>query len=112
MPGPTIDWTIEDGISEIPIEQRDTEEVTAITGRGPDGQVIPVQITPNGAKAANYAFDVTPARLITGLITSEGVSGASKDSLAKMYPESCDIYISRTSQIWRYLAYLIFINKP
>ena len=87
LPGPTIDWTIEDGVRDIPIEQRASDEVTAITGRDPDGNVVPVQITPNGAKAANHAFDVTPARLVTGLITERGVSEASKEGLARMYPE-------------------------
>ena len=87
LPGPTIDWTVDDGVRDIPIEQRDPDEVTKIIGRNPDGQVVPVLITPSGATAANYAFDVPPARLVTGLITERGVSEASKDSLAKMYPE-------------------------
>lgn len=87
LPGPTIDWTIDDGVRDIPIEQRDATEVTHIPGRAADGSIVTVELTPVGAKAANFAFDVTPARLVTGLITERGVSKASKQGLAKMYPE-------------------------
>ena len=87
LPGPTIDWTIRDGIAEVPIEQRDASEVTHIVGRSASGDIIPVEITPEGTPAANYAFDVTPARLITGLVTERGVCPASENSLGKLYPE-------------------------
>jgi len=87
LPGPTIDWTLADGVKEIPIEERDPDEVTVMTGRAAGGDVAAVTITPDGAKAANYAFDVTPARLVTGLITERGVAEASKDGLSALYPE-------------------------
>ena len=87
LPGPTIDWTITDGVNDIPIELRDGAEVTEIVGRAPDGAVTTVQLTPDGTNAANYAFDVTPARLITGLITERGVAKASPQGLRELYPE-------------------------
>jgi len=87
LPGPTIDWTIEDGIRDIPIEQRDAAEVTEMTGRSPSGDSSTVRIVLEGSFAANYAFDVTPARLVTGLITERGVSAASQAGLSKLYPE-------------------------
>jgi methylthioribose-1-phosphate isomerase len=87
LPGPTIDWTIADGVKEIPIEERDPAEVTDIPGRLPDGSVASVRITPEGSPAANFAFDVTPARLVTGLITERGVCPASAAGLAGLYPE-------------------------
>jgi methylthioribose-1-phosphate isomerase len=73
LPTPTIDWTLQDGVKEIPIEERAEEEVTHIAGLCGDGQVRSVQVTPQGSHAANYGFDVTPARLVTGLITERGV---------------------------------------
>jgi methylthioribose-1-phosphate isomerase len=90
LPGPTIDWTIADGIRDIPIEERDPSEVTTIPGRAPDGRVIPVQVTPAASPAANFAFDVTPARLVTGLITERGICAASRDGLLGLYPEQRD----------------------
>ncbi|MDD5384770.1 MAG: S-methyl-5-thioribose-1-phosphate isomerase [Gallionella sp.] len=76
LPTPTIDWTLQDGVKEIPIEERAEEEVTHIAGLCDDGQVRTVQVTPRGSRAANYGFDVTPARLVTGLITERGVVAA------------------------------------
>jgi methylthioribose-1-phosphate isomerase len=73
LPTPTIDWTLQDGVKEIPIEERAAEEVTHISGLCDDGQVRTVRLMPEGSRAANYAFDVTPARLVTGLITERGV---------------------------------------
>src|ERR1700676_5011041 len=73
LPSPTIDFAVHDGIREIPIEQRGAEEVTHITGRTADGRIATVRIVPEGSPVANYAFDVTPARLVTGLITERGV---------------------------------------
>ena len=86
LPGPTIDWTIDDGVRDIPIEQRDTVEVTHMTGRTAGGDVETVEIVPAGSPAANFAFDVTPARFVTGLITERGVCSASKIGLAGLYP--------------------------
>ena len=87
LPGPTIDWTVRDGLREIPIEERDPSEVTTVTGRGADGGVASVELTPAGTRAANYAFDITPARLITALLTERGVTPASRDGLLSLYPE-------------------------
>lgn len=87
LPGPTIDWTIEDGVRDIPIEQRDVVEVTHMTGRTASGNLETVNIMPEQSGAANFAFDVTPAHLVTGLITERGVSAASKEGLAGLYPE-------------------------
>jgi len=87
LPGPTIDWTIKDGVADIPIEQRDSTEVTHLTGLGSDGRLASIAISPPSSPAANYAFDVTPARLITGLITERGVAEASEAGLASLYPE-------------------------
>ena len=87
LPGPTIDWTIEDGVRDIPIEERDPREVTHITGRGEAGASVCVQLTPDGSPATNFAFDVTPARLVTGLITERGVCPASAEGLRTLYPE-------------------------
>jgi methylthioribose-1-phosphate isomerase len=86
LPGPTIDWTLSDG-RDIPIEQRDTAEVTEVSGLAADGKVRTVTLTPGGSAAANYAFDVTPARLVTGLITERGIASASRDGLLALYPE-------------------------
>ncbi len=87
LPHSTIDWSLSDGIAEIPIEERDEREVTHVSGLGEDGSVIAVQVTPQGSPAANVAFDVTPARLVTGLITERGVAVASAEGLAALYPE-------------------------
>jgi len=87
LPGPTIDWQMTDGVNGIPIEQRDSEEVTHIWGKNTAGVVDSVQITPDGVTACNYAFDVTPARLVTGLFTERGVCAASEEGLLGLYPE-------------------------
>jgi methylthioribose-1-phosphate isomerase len=87
LPGPTIDWSIEDGIAEVPIEERDGREVSEVTGRTADGRIETVRVTPEGSPAVNYAFDVTPAQLISGLITERGICPASKDGLLSLYPE-------------------------
>ncbi|PPR12090.1 MAG: Methylthioribose-1-phosphate isomerase [Alphaproteobacteria bacterium MarineAlpha11_Bin1] len=87
LPGPTIDWTIDDGFRDIPIEQRNSSEVTEVTGKSLSGEILTVSIVPGGSFAKNYAFDVTPSRLVTGLITERGVSTASKLGLAELYPE-------------------------
>ncbi len=87
LPSPTIDWTIEDGLRDIPIEQRDATEVSHMTGRTAAGDVVTVQLTPDGSPAANYAFDVTPARYVTGLITERGVCDASRKALEALFPQ-------------------------
>jgi len=87
LPSPTIDWTVDDGVKEIPIEERDATEVTEMRGRLADGSLATVTITPQGCPAGNYAFDVTPAKYVTGLITERGIAQASKDGLAKLFPE-------------------------
>ena len=87
LPSPTIDFTVADGITQIPIEQRGTEEVTHMTGRTRDGRIETVRIVPEGSPVANYAFDVTPARLVTGLITERGVLKADRAALAAAFPE-------------------------
>ncbi len=88
VPGPSIDWQLgEEGIDEIPIEERDDVEVTEVVGMGPDGRVTSVRITPTGSPVANFGFDVTPARLVTGIITERGVCDASRDGLLSLYPE-------------------------
>ena len=85
-PSSTIDWTVEDGAG-IPIEERDASEVTTITGRGLDGVVTTVRVVPSASPAANPAFDVTPARLLSGLITERGRCKASAAGLSILYPE-------------------------
>jgi methylthioribose-1-phosphate isomerase len=87
LPSPTIDFSIADGVAEIPIEQRGAEEVATMTGRTADGRIETVRIAPDGSPVANYAFDVTPARLVTGLITERGVLAASRPALAGAFPE-------------------------
>ena len=87
LPSPTIDWTVHDGVKEIPIEQRNGDEVTFVQGKMTDGTVGRVRISPEGTPAANPAFDVTPARLVTGLITERGVAEASREGLKNMFPE-------------------------
>ena len=87
LPSPTIDFSLDDGIREIPIEQRGPEEVTQVTGRTADGRIETVRIVPDGSPVANYAFDVTPARLVTGLITERGVLRADRAALAAAFPE-------------------------
>ncbi len=87
LPSPTIDWQVRDGIAGIPIEERDGKEVTSIWGKLEDGSLANVQICPDGTPAGNPAFDVTPSRLVTGLITERGISPASTDGLAAMFPE-------------------------
>ncbi|TVS04503.1 MAG: S-methyl-5-thioribose-1-phosphate isomerase [Cyanobium sp. PLM2.Bin73] len=85
LPGSTIDWTIDDGVAEIPIEARSAEEVTHIQGRGADGAIASVQLSPDGSAGFNPAFDVTPARLVTALITERGVAPASEAGLRGLY---------------------------
>lgn len=86
LPFSTIDWTVDDGF-KIPIEERSSDEVLQMSGRLPDGTVATVDIAAPGSPAANPAFDVTPARLVTGLVTERGICQASPAGLAGLYPE-------------------------
>jgi methylthioribose-1-phosphate isomerase len=86
-PASTLDWTLADGVAQIPIEERSGEEVTHVTGALADGSTATVQVSAPGSPAANFAFDVTPARLITGLITERGRCSASEAGLLSLYPE-------------------------
>jgi methylthioribose-1-phosphate isomerase len=87
LPHPTIDWTIRDGIREIPIEQRDPREVSRVVGRADDGRVVEVEVVAPGSPAANFAFDVTPGRYVTALITDRGVCPATEAGLLSLFPE-------------------------
>jgi methylthioribose-1-phosphate isomerase len=87
LPHTTIDWTLDAG-ADIPIEERGPEEVLAMRGRTEDGRIVRVDIAAPGSPARNDAFDVTPARLVTGLITERGICEASRDGLASLYPET------------------------
>lgn len=86
LPSPTIDFTVRDGLREIPIEERDAREVTHIAGKTEDGQVREVQLVPDGSPARNPAFDVTPAKYVSGLITERGVCKASEAAISAMFP--------------------------
>ncbi len=94
LPGPTIDWTLTDG-TRIPIEERSGVEVAEISGRNKHHGMSTVMLTPQGSAVANPGFDVTPGRLVTGLITERGVCAASKEGLLGLYPE-------RASRVLRY----------
>jgi methylthioribose-1-phosphate isomerase len=86
LPVTTIDWSLDSG-SAIPIEERDAAELTHITGQGAGGKLETVRLVPEGSAALNLGFDVTPARLITGVITERGVCAASRTGLQGLYPE-------------------------
>jgi methylthioribose-1-phosphate isomerase len=86
LPHSTIDWSLRDG-NAIPIEERGGDEVKFMTGKLPDGTVATVQIAPDSSPAANYGFDVTPLRFVTGFITERGVAPGSRDALYVLYPE-------------------------
>jgi methylthioribose-1-phosphate isomerase len=87
LPSPTIDFSIDDGLSQIPIEQRAADEVATMTGRTADGRIETVRVVPEGSAIANYGFDVTPSRLVTGLITERGVLKADRNALRGAFPE-------------------------
>ena len=91
LPSPTMDFTLVDGLAEIPIEQRAASEVACMTGKTADGRVVSVQVVPDGSPVANYGFDVTPARLVTGLITERGVIAANRAALAAAFPERVEV---------------------
>lgn len=87
LPSTTLDWTIRDGLTEIPIEERSQNEVKYIMGKAQDGSMQTVLLTPENSPASNYGFDVTPARLITGLITERGICEANEQGLLSLFPE-------------------------
>ena len=87
LPSPTIDWRLQDGLRDIPIEERGGDEVTHVQGLDPQSRVVSVRISPEGTAARNPAFDVTPAGLVTGLITERGICPASAAGLAAMFPD-------------------------
>jgi methylthioribose-1-phosphate isomerase len=87
LPSSTIDWRIRDGVREVPIEERSAREVTHVRGRTDSGQVLEVEVVNPGSTVLNPGFDVTPARLVTGLITERGVAAGSEAGLLALYPE-------------------------
>ncbi|MFV0515738.1 MAG: S-methyl-5-thioribose-1-phosphate isomerase [Jhaorihella sp.] len=87
LPSPTIDWTVDDGVGDIEIEERGAEEITHVQGVVADGGIAAVRVTPDGTPVANPAFDVTPGRLVTGLITERGICAATPAGLAGLFPE-------------------------
>jgi methylthioribose-1-phosphate isomerase len=87
VPSTTIDWTLSDGVRDIPIEERSAAEVSDVTGRLPDGTIATMRVVSADSPTANPAFDVTPARLVTGLITERGRCSASSEGLLKLFPE-------------------------
>jgi methylthioribose-1-phosphate isomerase len=91
-PSSTIDWALVDGVAQIPIEERDASEVTDVTGALGDGRAASVRIAAPGSAAANFAFDVTPARLVTGLITERGCCAASEAGILALFPEKRGAY--------------------
>ena len=98
LPSPTIDFSVSDGLAEIPIEQRSADEVATVTGRTADGRVETVRIVPEGSAVANYGFDVTPARLVTGLVTERGIIAANRAALSGAFAERAAAAISGTSK--------------
>jgi methylthioribose-1-phosphate isomerase len=88
LPSSTIDWSIRDGLTGIPIEERSPAEVTHLRGRTANGSLAEIQVTPEGSPACNYGFDVTPARLVTALITEKGVCPASAEGLKNLFGKS------------------------
>ncbi|MGV1100570.1 S-methyl-5-thioribose-1-phosphate isomerase [Thiovibrio sp. JS02] len=87
LPSSTFDWSIRDGIAEIPIEERGGEEITWVSGLTSDNDLATVRIAPENTNTANYGFDVTPARLITGLISERGIMAAEEADILRLYPE-------------------------
>jgi methylthioribose-1-phosphate isomerase len=88
VPSSSIDWTIDDGVREIPIEERDAREVTHVAGRDEEGRVRVVQIAPGATAARNWGFDVTPAPLVTAIVTERGVCAATAAGLRGLFSEA------------------------
>jgi methylthioribose-1-phosphate isomerase len=97
LPQTSIDWTLRDGVAGIPIEERGQDEVRHVSGLGPDGRVTEVEVVAPESRVANFAFDVTPARLVTGLITDHGVCEASLGGLLSLFPEWASDVVSEES---------------
>ena len=87
LPSPTIDWSVRNGVKEIPIEERDESEVSLVRGMTKSDMISEVKVTPKGSFGCNPAFDVTPARLVTGLITERGVCPASEEGLKSLFSD-------------------------
>lgn len=87
LPSSTFDWNIGDNISDIPIEQRSSDEIKYVSGKTADKRIETVLIAPEETKTANYGFDITPSRLVTGLITERGIVAAKEDAILELYPE-------------------------
>lgn len=87
LPSSSLDLTMRDGLREIPIEERDPSEVLRVQGLTPDGQVAEVELYAPGTKASNFGFDITPARLITGLVTERGVCAPNEEAILSLFPE-------------------------
>ncbi len=96
-PSTTIDWTVSNGVRDIPIEERAASEVTTMTGRALDGSITTVRVVPSGSHAANPAFDVTPARLVSGLITERGQCDATEEGLLSLFPERVEAELRQAS---------------
>jgi methylthioribose-1-phosphate isomerase len=88
LPSSTFDWQIENGVQDIPIEKRGGDEINKVSGMDDHGNMITVLVPPKDTESANYSFDVTPARLVTGLITERGIVDANREAILKMYPEN------------------------
>jgi methylthioribose-1-phosphate isomerase len=87
LPSSTFDWKMRDGVAEIPIEERNPDEVRYILGRDDGGAVRRVLVPPADSPAGNHAFDVTPARLVTGFITERGVCRANEQDIRRLFPD-------------------------
>jgi len=88
LPSSTFDWQIRDGVKGIPIEERSGDEINFVTGITAENRIETVRIAPENTATANYGFDVTPARLVTGLITERGICKASEEDILRLYPEN------------------------
>ncbi|MBX3287403.1 MAG: S-methyl-5-thioribose-1-phosphate isomerase, partial [Actinobacteria bacterium] len=91
LPSSTIDWDLADGLGGTPIEARSGDEVTRMEGMADDGTVVEVRIAPEGTPAANHAFDVTPARLVTALVTERGICPATAEGIAALFPDRGEV---------------------
>lgn len=85
LPSPTIDWQLQEGVGQVPIEERDPKEVSHLSGLDREGRLCEVNLLPEGSRAVNYAFDVTPARYVTALITEAGICDASREGLQGLF---------------------------
>jgi methylthioribose-1-phosphate isomerase len=86
LPSSTFDWTLRDGVSEIPIEERDPDEIKFVYGLDKD-KTTSVLICPDTSPAANFAFDVTPSKYVTGFITERGICKATEEDIKRLFPD-------------------------